>query len=168
MRMELLGCLSGTNVSFFHFLVKKQTDFHLIDKSTILFPCILIQLQFSLCAIGQSKSQICNQFDSRHRYAFYLIVLGTLRYEDGDLGRRRGWMSKTRSSPVVPAKSKILKIKQFSVGTATALFLSRIDMSTFKSDRNLLLESYVDGVIEDDKLILLYDETFSGKPEIFI
>ena len=168
MRMELLGCLSGTNVSFFHFLVKKQTDFHLLDKSTILFPCILTQLQFSLCAIGQSKSQICNQFDRRHRYAFYLIVLGTLRYEDGDLGRRRGWMSKTRSSPVVPAKSKILKIKQFSVGTATALFLSRTDMSTFKSDRNLLLESYVDGVIEDDKLILLYDETFSGKPEIFI
>ena len=32
--------------------------------------------------------------------------LGTLRYEDGEPGRRRGWMRKTRSSPVVPAKKK--------------------------------------------------------------
>ena len=141
MRMELLGCPSGTNVSFFHFLVKKETEFPLIDKSARISPFILIQLQFSLCAIGQSKSEIFNQFDRRYRYAFYLIILGILRDADGELGRQRGWMSTTRSSPVVPAKNKILKGKQFSVATATAIFLSRTDMSTFKEARTLLLES---------------------------
>ena len=35
-----------------------------------------------------------------------VLTLGTLRYEDGELGRRLNWMSKTRSSPVVPAKNK--------------------------------------------------------------
>ena len=35
-----------------------------------------------------------------------VLTLGTLRYEDGELGRRLNRMSKTRSSPVVPAKNK--------------------------------------------------------------
>ena len=93
-----------------------------------------------------------------------LLSLGTLRYEDGELGRRRGWMGKTRSSPVVHAKNKILKIKQFSLGTATAIFLSQTNMSTFKDARTVLLESYLDGVIDDDKFILLCDETLK-KPK---
>ena len=74
-------------------------------------------------------------------------------------------MSKTRSSPVVPTKNKILKSRQFSLGTATAIFLSRTDMSTFKDARALLLESYLDFVTDDDELILLYDKTFSKNPE---
>ena len=74
-------------------------------------------------------------------------------------------MSKTRSSYVVPAKNKILKSKQFSLGTTTAIFLSRTDMSTFKEARTLILESYLDRVIDDDELIRLYDETFSKNPE---
>ena len=41
------------------------------------------------------------------------LVIGTLRYEDGELRRRRAWMRKTRSSPVVHAKNKILKSQQF-------------------------------------------------------
>ena len=91
--------------------------------------------------------------------------LGTLRYEDGEPGRRRGWMRKTRSSPVVPAKNKILKSKQFSLGTATAIFLSQTNMSTFKDARTFLLESYLDVVIDDDEFILLCDETFLKKPK---
>ena len=74
-------------------------------------------------------------------------------------------MSKTRSSYVVPAKNKILKNNQFSLGTTTAIFLSRTDMSTFKEARILILESYLDRVIDDDELIRLYDETFSKNPE---
>ena len=70
-------------------------------------------------------------------------IIGTLRYEDGELGRRRAWMGKTRSSPVVHAKNKILKIKQFSLGTATAIFLSQTNISTFKDARTVLLESYL-------------------------
>ena len=38
-------------------------------------------------------------------------------------------------------------------------------MSTFKDARTLLLESYLDGVIDDDEFILLYDET-SKNPEL--
>jgi len=89
--------------------------------------------------------------------------LGTLRYEDGELGRRRGCMRKTGSSPVAPAKNKILKSKQFSLRTATAIFLSQTNMSTFKDARAVLLESYLDGVIDDDKIILPCDETFLKK-----
>ena len=96
-------------------------------------------------------------------------IIGTLRYEDGELGLRRGWMSKTRSSPVVSAKNKILKSKQFSLGMATAIFLSQTNMSTLKDLRTLLLESYVDGMIDDDEFILLYDhlydEIFYENPE---
>ena len=75
-----------------------------------------------------------------------------------------GVVGKTRSSPVVHAKNKILKIKQFSLGTATAIFLSQTNMSTFKDARTVLLESYLDGVIDDDKFILLCDETLK-KPK---
>ena len=46
-----------------------------------------------------------------------------------------------------------------------AIFLSRTNMSTFKDARTLLLESYLDGVIDDDEFILPYDETFSKNPE---
>ena len=78
-------------------------------------------------------------------------------------------MSKTRSSPVVSAKNKILKSKQFSLGMATAIFLSQTNMSTLKDLRTLLLESYVDGMIDDDEFILLYDhlydEIFYENPE---
>ena len=84
---------------------------------------------------------------------------------DGELGRRRGWMRKTRSSPVVPAKKKILKSKQFSLGTATAIFLSQTNMSTFKDARTFLLKSYLDVVIDDDEFILLCDESFLKKPK---
>ena len=65
-------------------------------------------------------------------------------------------MSKTRSSPVVPAKNKIIKSKHFSLGTAKVIFLPRTYMSTFKDARTLLLESYLDGVIDDDEFILQY------------
>ena len=76
-------------------------------------------------------------------------------------------MSKTRSSAVVPVKNKILKGKQISLGTTTAISLSQTNMSTLKDARALLLESYLDvvNVIDDDEFILLYDETFSNKPE---
>ena len=37
-------------------------------------------------------------------------------------------------------------------------------MSTFKDARTVLLESYLDGVIDDDKFILLCGETFK-KPK---
>ena len=37
-------------------------------------------------------------------------------------------------------------------------------MSTFKDARTVLLESYLDGVIDDDKFILLCDETLK-KPK---
>ena len=77
--------------------------------------------------------------------------IGTLRYEDGELGRRRGWTSKTRSRPVVLTKNKILKSKEFLLGTATAIFLSRTRMSTFKDARTFLVESYLDDVINDDE-----------------
>ena len=51
----------------------------------------------------------------------------------------------------MPAKNKILKSKHFSLGTATAIFLSRTNLSTFKDARTLLLESFLDGVIEDEE-----------------
>ena len=38
-------------------------------------------------------------------------------------------------------------------------------MSTFKDARTLLLESYLDGVIDDNKFILQNDETFSKNLE---
>ena len=60
-------------------------------------------------------------------------------------------MSKTRSSPVEPAKNKKLKSKQFSLGTATAIFLSQTNFSTFKDVRTFLLESYSDDVIDDEE-----------------
>ena len=65
----------------------------------------------------------------------------------------------------MPAKNKILKSKQFSLGTATAMFLSQTNMSTFKDARTFLLESYLDVVIDDDEFILLCDETFLRKPK---
>lgn len=34
-------------------------------------------------------------------------------------------------------------------------------MTSFKDTRNLLLESYKNGIIDDDELILLYDRNFS-------
>ena len=76
-------------------------------------------------------------------------------------------MSKTRSSPVVSAKNKILKGKQFSLGTATAISLSQTNISTLKDAWALLLEIYLDvvNVIDDDEFILLYDDTFSNNPE---
>ena len=64
----------------------------------------------------------------------------------------------------MPAKNKILKSKQFSLGTATAIFLSQTNMSTFKDARAFLLESYLDVVIDDDEFILLCDETLK-KPK---
>ena len=65
-------------------------------------------------------------------------------------------MSKTRSSPVVPAKNKIIKSQHFSLGTAKVIFFPRTNMSTFKDGMTLLLESYLDGVIDDDEFILQY------------
>ena len=38
-------------------------------------------------------------------------------------------------------------------------------MTSFKDARNLLLESYNDGSIDDDEFILLYEENFSKNPE---
>ena len=73
-------------------------------------------------------------------------------------------MRKTKSSPVVHAKNKILKSKQFSHGTVTTIFLSQTNMSTFKDARTVLLESYLNSVIDDDKFILLCDETLK-KPK---
>ena len=65
----------------------------------------------------------------------------------------------------MPAKKKILKSKQFSLGTATAIFLSQTNMSTFKHARTFLLKSYLDVVIDDDEFILLCDESFLKKPK---
>ena len=134
-----------------------------------IFKCCLINnkllLLSFLLTINYSKKTIL----SLSAYHFHLVTLmfkvGTLRYEDGELGGRRRWMRKTRSSPVVPAKNKILKSKQFSLGTATALFLSQTNMSTFKDARTFLLESPLDVVIDDDEFILLCDETFLKKPK---
>ena len=38
-------------------------------------------------------------------------------------------------------------------------------MASFKDARNLLLESYDDGIIDDDEYILLYEQNFSKNPE---
>ena len=38
-------------------------------------------------------------------------------------------------------------------------------MTSFKDARNLLLESYNDGIIDDDEFILLYEGNFSKNPE---
>ena len=38
-------------------------------------------------------------------------------------------------------------------------------MTSFKAARNLLLESYNDGLIDDDEFILLYEGNFSKNPE---
>ena len=38
-------------------------------------------------------------------------------------------------------------------------------MTSFKDARNLLLESYNDGSIDDDEFILLYEENLSKNPE---
>ena len=46
-----------------------------------------------------------------------------------------------------------------------AIFVSRTNMSTFKDARTFLLESYLDGVIDDGEFILLHDETFSKNTE---
>ena len=46
-----------------------------------------------------------------------------------------------------------------------AIFFSRTNMSTFKDARTLLPESFLDGVIDDDEFILLYDETVSKNSE---
>ena len=67
------------------------------------------------------------------------ITIGTLRYQDGKLGRRQHWKSKTGTSPVVPAKNKILKRVVFS-----CIFRFITAMASFKDARNLLLESYND------------------------
>ena len=40
------------------------------------------------------------------KFTVFPRIIGTLRYEDGELGLRWGWMSKTRSSPVVSAPKK--------------------------------------------------------------
>ena len=38
-------------------------------------------------------------------------------------------------------------------------------MISFKDARNLLLESYNDGIIDDNEFILLYEGNFSKNPE---
>ena len=43
-------------------------------------------------------------------------LIGTLRYEDGKLGRGRDWKSRTGTGPVVPAKNKKLKNVHFRAG----------------------------------------------------
>ena len=65
----------------------------------------------------------------------------------------------------MPAKEKILKSKQFSLGTATAIFLSQTNMPTYKDARTFLLKSCLDVVIDDDEFILLCDESFLKKPK---
>ena len=65
----------------------------------------------------------------------------------------------------MPAKNKILKSKQFLLGTAMEIFLSQTNMSTFKDVRTFLLESYLDGAIDDGEFILLCDETFLKNPK---
>ena len=45
--------------------------------------------------------------------ACFTHILGTLRYQDGELRRGRHCKSKTGTSPVVAAKNKILKIVYF-------------------------------------------------------
>ena len=38
-------------------------------------------------------------------------------------------------------------------------------MTSFKDARNLLLESYNDGIIDDNEFILLYEGNFSKNPD---
>ena len=49
-------------------------------------------------------------------------IIGTLRYQDGELRRGRHCKSKTGTSPVVAAKNKILKIVYFCVGRRRRYF----------------------------------------------
>ena len=51
-----------------------------------------------------------------------ITILGTLRYQDGELRRGRHCKSKTGTSPVVAAKNKILKIVYFCVGRRRRYF----------------------------------------------
>ena len=48
--------------------------------------------------------------------AVHVTIIGTLRYQDGELRRGRHCKSKTGTSPVVAAKNKILKIVYIFVG----------------------------------------------------
>ena len=51
-------------------------------------------------------------------------ISGTLRNQDGKLGQGRQWKSKTGTSPIVPAKNKILKRVVFSCTTAKPIFFA--------------------------------------------
>ena len=93
------------------------------------------------------------------------MYTGDLKIRGRGTRTAMGMDEEARSSPVVPAKNKMLNSKQFSLGRATAIFLSKTNMSTFKDARTFLLESYLDVVIDDDEFILLCDETFLKKPK---
>ena len=41
-----------------------------------------------------------------------------------------------------------------------------LKMALFKETRNILLESYIDGVIDEDEFLLIYDANFSVLPSI--
>ena len=61
------------------------------------------------------------KFLARHVAPCWIAVvtgnkIGTLRYEDGKLGRGRDWKSRTGTGPVVPAKNKKLKNVHFRAG----------------------------------------------------
>ena len=51
-----------------------------------------------------------------NKYNFSEETVGTLRYQDGELRQGRHCKSKTGMSPVIAAKTKILKIMYFCVG----------------------------------------------------
>ena len=62
----------------------------------------------------------------------------------------------------MPAKNKILKRGVVFVLDGDAdIFRFIIAMTSFKDARNLLLESYNDGMIDNDEFILLYEGNFS-------
>ena len=63
--------------------------------------------------------------------------------------------------PSLPPKNKILQDCVFLID----IFRFRTAMTSFKDARNLLLERYNDGIIDDDEFILLYKGNFSNNPE---
>ena len=113
---------------------------------------------------GGKRSCFCHNFVSStsaklterksHNYFLILKLKQLSHHQDGKLGRRRHWKSKTGTSPVVPAKNKILKRVVFS-----CIFRFITAMASFKDARNLLLESYNDGMVDMMNLFSCMKET---------
>ena len=71
----------------------------------------------STASAGSGSTQQGQQGTSRFRR-----LIGTLRYQDGELRRGRHRKSKTGTSPVVAANNKMVKIEYFCVGRRRRYF----------------------------------------------